>query len=79
MDRSLITDLTDLVARTEGPIVEIGAGDGALTLPLSRQDRKVTAVEIDPKRQAVGPTDPRERHRGLRRHPALPASPEPPT
>ncbi|KXK61164.1 mycinamicin-resistance protein MyrB [Micromonospora rosaria] len=50
VDRSVIADLTDLVARTEGPIVEIGAGDGALTLPLSRQGRDVTAVEIDPKR-----------------------------
>jgi 23S rRNA (adenine-N6)-dimethyltransferase len=47
-DRSVIGDIDELVARTTGPIVEIGPGDGALTLPLSRQGRPLTAVEIDP-------------------------------
>ncbi|MGC0423166.1 23S rRNA (adenine-N6)-dimethyltransferase [Embleya sp. AB8] len=40
---------TDLVARTSGPIVEIGPGDGAITLPLSRTGRPLTAVELDPR------------------------------
>ena len=35
---------------TTGPIVEIGAGDGALTRRLSRLGRPVTALEIDPVR-----------------------------
>ncbi|MGI8329255.1 23S ribosomal RNA methyltransferase Erm [Actinomadura scrupuli] len=47
-DRSVIGDIDELVARTTGPIVEIGPGDGALTLPLSRQGRPLTAVELDP-------------------------------
>jgi 23S rRNA (adenine-N6)-dimethyltransferase len=38
------------VARTKGPILEIGAGDGALTLPLSRHGRPITAVELDARR-----------------------------
>ncbi|MYW00757.1 23S ribosomal RNA methyltransferase Erm [Streptomyces sp. SID3343] len=50
VDRSVIATFEDLVARTTGPIVEIGPGDGALTLPLSRDGRPITAVEIDPKR-----------------------------
>ncbi|MEV7426956.1 23S ribosomal RNA methyltransferase Erm [Streptomyces sp. NPDC091212] len=50
VDRSVIDDIDGLVARTSGPIVEIGAGEGALTLPLSRHGRPLTAVEIDPKR-----------------------------
>ncbi|MEN3584811.1 23S ribosomal RNA methyltransferase Erm [Streptomyces sp. ZYX-F-203] len=50
VDRSVIAEIEELVARTTGPIVEIGAGDGALTLPLSRQGRELTAVEIDSRR-----------------------------
>jgi 23S rRNA (adenine-N6)-dimethyltransferase len=50
VDRSVIAEIEELVARTAGPIVEIGAGDGALTLPLSRQGRELTAVEIDSRR-----------------------------
>ncbi|CAM3863618.1 23S ribosomal RNA methyltransferase Erm [Nocardiopsis rhodophaea] len=50
VDRGVIATVADLVARTSGPIVEIGAGDGALTLPLSRSGRPLTAVEIDPGR-----------------------------
>lgn len=30
--------------------MEIGAGDGALTLPMSRSGRPITAIEVDPKR-----------------------------
>ncbi|WP_407646866.1 23S ribosomal RNA methyltransferase Erm [Allosaccharopolyspora coralli] len=46
----VIGTIVDLVARTAGPVVELGAGDGAVTLPLSRGGRSVTAVEIDPRR-----------------------------
>ncbi len=47
---AIIGTITDLVARTSGPIVELGPGDGALTVPLSRSGRPVTAVELDPRR-----------------------------
>ncbi len=50
VDTSVIRAVERLVARTAGPIVEIGPGDGALTLPLSRSGRPLTAVEIDPGR-----------------------------
>lgn len=46
-DRHTITRVVDLVSRTGGPIVEIGPGSGALTLPLAELGRAVTAVEID--------------------------------
>lgn len=50
-DRGLIAAVQRLVADgTTGPIVEIGAGDGALTGPLVRLGRPVTALEIDPRR-----------------------------
>ncbi len=39
--------MTRLVADTEGPIIEIGPGDGVLTSPLAQLGRPVTAVEID--------------------------------
>ncbi|WP_370364573.1 23S ribosomal RNA methyltransferase Erm [Catenulispora sp. GP43] len=50
-DPGLIAAIGTLVRdRTRGPIVELGAGDGALTGPLSRLDRPLTALEIDPRR-----------------------------
>jgi 23S rRNA (adenine-N6)-dimethyltransferase len=49
-DRRAIADIVDIVSATTGPIVEIGAGDGALTLPLQRLGRGLTAVEIDARR-----------------------------
>ncbi|NUR59215.1 MAG: 23S ribosomal RNA methyltransferase Erm [Catenulispora sp.] len=50
-DRALIAAVQRLVAEeTAGPIVELGAGDGALTGPLARLGRPVTALEIDPRR-----------------------------
>ncbi|MFD7550728.1 23S ribosomal RNA methyltransferase Erm [Streptomyces sp. NPDC059816] len=52
VDRAVIRAVVDLVARTEGPIVEIGTGDGALTLPLQELRRPLTGVEIDPRRVA---------------------------
>ncbi|MFF4773989.1 23S ribosomal RNA methyltransferase Erm [Microtetraspora fusca] len=50
VDPSVIATIERLVARTSGPIVEIGPGDGAMTLPLSRHGRPITAVEIDSRR-----------------------------
>jgi 23S rRNA (adenine-N6)-dimethyltransferase len=51
VDPAVIGAVERLVARTTtGPIVEIGAGDGALTRSLSRLGRPVTAIEIDPVR-----------------------------
>lgn len=47
-DQSIIREINSLVARTKGSILEIGPGDGALTLPLSKHGRQITAVEIDP-------------------------------
>ena len=38
-DRAVIRSIVDIVSRTNGPIVEIGAGDGALTLPLQTLGR----------------------------------------
>lgn len=46
-DPETIARIVDLIAATSGPIVEIGAGDGALTLPLQTLRRPITAVEID--------------------------------
>ncbi|MUN07564.1 23S ribosomal RNA methyltransferase Erm [Agromyces luteolus] len=45
--------MTALVATTPGPIVELGAGGGALTRALARLDRPLTAVELDPRRAAA--------------------------
>lgn len=50
-DRRVIATVQRLVeAETSGPIIELGAGDGALTLPLARLGRPLTALEIDPRR-----------------------------
>ncbi len=45
--RPTIRDIVDLVAATDGAILEIGAGDGALTVPLSGLGRDLTAIDID--------------------------------
>lgn len=49
IDPGVVDTIVDLVSGTQGPIVEIGPGDGALTLPLQRLQRPLTAVEIDPR------------------------------
>lgn len=59
-DHAVIARIVDLVAARPGPIVEWGAGDGALTIPLAALHRPLTAVEIDPRRaqrlgRRVGP------------------------
>ncbi|MFF2851482.1 23S ribosomal RNA methyltransferase Erm [Streptomyces sp. NPDC058001] len=51
-DPSVIRSVVGLVAETAGPIIEIGAGDGALTLPLQRLGRPLTGVEIDDRHAA---------------------------
>ncbi|MGJ7906567.1 23S ribosomal RNA methyltransferase Erm [Actinopolyspora sp. H202] len=50
VDRSTIATIENLVAGTNGPIVELAAGDGALTMRLGRSGRPLTAVELDPGR-----------------------------
>lgn len=50
VDRSVIGAIEDVVAGTSGPIVELAAGDGAVTLPLSRSGRPISAVELDARR-----------------------------
>lgn len=50
IDPRVIARLVRLVAPTRGPILELGPGDGALTVPLSRLGRPITAVELDSRR-----------------------------
>lgn len=52
VDASVIRTIVDLVAATTGPILEIGPGDGALTHPLARLGRPLTAIELDARRAA---------------------------
>ena len=47
IDSAISAGIVELVAATDGPIVEIGPGRGALTLGLQALDRPLTAVEID--------------------------------
>ncbi|WP_114558690.1 23S ribosomal RNA methyltransferase Erm [Desertihabitans aurantiacus] len=42
-----IAFITELVHRTDGPVLEIGAGDGALTRAVAGLRRDLTALEID--------------------------------
>lgn len=61
-DRTVVAAVVDAVAATPHlPIVEIGAGGGALTLPLQALGRPVTGIEVDRRLAAslaakVGPT-----------------------
>ncbi|MEJ1088093.1 23S ribosomal RNA methyltransferase Erm [Microbacterium sp. Mu-80] len=45
--RPTLHRITELVRSTSGPILELGAGDGALTRPLSTLRRPLTAIDID--------------------------------
>ncbi len=49
-DRRVIDGIVALVAATSGPIIELGAGGGALTRPLAQLGRPLTALELDPRR-----------------------------
>ncbi len=42
-----IDTITALAAATSGPLLELGAGDGALTRPLAASGRRVTAIDVD--------------------------------
>lgn len=48
--RPTIERIVDLVARTDGAITEIGAGDGALTRRLATLGRPLIAIDIDERR-----------------------------
>ena len=50
--RPTLQRIADLVAETEGPILELGAGDGAITERLVRLGRDVRAIDIDARRVA---------------------------
>jgi 23S rRNA (adenine-N6)-dimethyltransferase len=50
VDDRVIRRVVELVRATDGPIVELGAGGGALTRPLAGLGRRLTAVELDPAR-----------------------------
>lgn len=50
VDRRVVARLADLVP--PGPVLELGAGDGALTRQLAARPGDVTAVELDPGRVA---------------------------
>ena len=62
-DRGVIDAIVQTVARTDGPIIEVGAGDGSLTGALQKLGRPLTAIEIDPRRAArlTSRTPPRTR------------------
>ncbi|MDV3130036.1 23S ribosomal RNA methyltransferase Erm [Mycobacterium sp. 21AC1] len=49
-DRRVVADIIEIASRTTGPILEVGAGDGALTLPLQGLGRPLTVIEIDRRR-----------------------------
>lgn len=46
-DKKTLDTIVALINATSGPIVEIGPGGGALTIPLAYLGRPITAVEID--------------------------------
>lgn len=52
-DRAAVDAVLRCVAETGSPIIELGGGDGALTVPLVRTGRPVTAIELDPRRAAA--------------------------
>ncbi len=78
VDRGVVDAFVGLVAATEGPIIEIGPGGGALTLPMQRLGRPLTGIELDDRqvrRLARRLRPPAEVvHADFLRHP-LPATP----
>lgn len=50
--RPTLGRITTLVRETSGPILELGAGDGALTRVLSTLGRPLTAIDVDEHRVA---------------------------
>lgn len=53
IDHGTIAAIVAVVEQARGPIIEIGAGSGALTHPLGRLGRELTAIELDPRRAAA--------------------------
>jgi len=53
IDRAVIHSVVERVAATRGPIVELAAGLGRLTVPLAALGRPITAIELDPRRAAA--------------------------
>lgn len=53
IDRAAIQAVVERVAATRGPIVELAAGLGRLTVPLAALRRPITALELDPRRAAA--------------------------
>jgi 23S rRNA (adenine-N6)-dimethyltransferase len=49
-DRSVINRIVRIAANSDGPLVDWGAGDGALTLALATLQRPLEAVELDARR-----------------------------
>ncbi len=52
-DSRVVADIVKIVSHTTGSIVEVGAGDGALTVPMERLGRPLTAIEIDRRRAII--------------------------
>lgn len=52
VDRAAVRRIVDLVDATDGPILEIGTGDGAITRPLARLGRPIRGLELDARRAA---------------------------
>ncbi|PFG30055.1 23S ribosomal RNA methyltransferase Erm [Paramicrobacterium agarici] len=50
VNSAIIDRIVAQVASITGPILEIGPGGGALTVPLARLNRPLTAIEIDARR-----------------------------
>ncbi|MDA3644702.1 23S ribosomal RNA methyltransferase Erm [Saccharopolyspora indica] len=48
VDRGVVRHLVDLLEPAPLPVVELGAGSGAITRELLHSGREVTAVELDP-------------------------------
>lgn len=53
VDHRVIDRVVELTAATSGPIIELGAGSGALTRPLVALGRPLTALEVDPRRASA--------------------------
>lgn len=53
VDRRIVRSLVERIGAHPGPVLELAAGEGALTLPLAAAGRRVVAVEIDPARAAA--------------------------
>lgn len=52
IDRKYKSMIVGLALSRDLPVIELAAGDGALTGPLARRASRLTAVEIDPRRAA---------------------------